>query len=215
MNTHKETFIARLLIVFCTVLALSVAFVGLAGMARAQSAVSAKALVPTPFSTAYYGLGKGDCFYNGSFDAVNNPSGVPLADTNMVVKASCVGLNPPPESSCNPNGIQNSTLDVLHEVRDKIDIGGFATFYIFQSDAGGCGSGWSAAHINSGCHVVSSISITDSLHGSAEGGIDPNGKLICAPGWESSKMVDAESGSTLTATVILDFQAQQSASVAV
>ena len=186
----KKFFVIPLVVLLVTV-----SLLGLSGAARA---------VPT-VTTPQFGLGNGDCFYDGSFGAYT-------AKNN---NTSCVGMLPPPESSCNPNGIQNSTLDVLHEVRDKIDIGGYATFYIFQSDAGGCGSGWSAAHIDSGCHVVSSISISNDTNGHIQGGIDPNGKLICAPGWESSRMVDAESGSTLTAKVILDFQAQQSASVAV
>ena len=180
-----------------------VALVGLSGAARATSTAKALPAVSPTVTDAELGLGKGDCFYDGA------------TNTFGITKPSCVGMNPPPESSCNPNGLQNSTLDVLHEVRDKIDIGGFAEFYIFQSDAGGCGSGWSAVNVYAGCHTVSQISIADSFNNSTAGGIDTNGKLVCPGQWESSKMVDAESGSTLTAKVIVDFQPQQSASVTV
>ena len=187
----------KFLVVLVLFLVAAVATVGLSGVARAVPTVA-----PTVTATEL-GLGKGACFYDGSATGLS---------TNT---KSCIGVAPPPDVNCNPSGIQNSTLDVLHEVRDKVDIGGYASLYLFQSDAGGCGSVWAAVHIDSGCHAVTGISITDSFLPSSASGLDANGVFKCAPSWESTYMVDGESGSTATATATIDFQPQQSASVTV
>ena len=190
----------KFLVALALFLLVTVSLLGLSGAARA---VPARPAIVTPVTTSELGLGKGACFYDG------------LATGLSTNTKSCVGVAPPPDVNCNPASIQNSTLDVLHEVRDKVDIGGYASLYLFQSDAGGCGSVWAAVHIDAGCHAVSSINITDSFNGSIEGGLDSNGVLKCAPSWESTYMVDGESGSTATATATIDFQPQQSASVTV
>ena len=208
----NKKFLAVPIVLF--LIASIVLLVGLSGEARAVPAVKALAAATPTFAYTQLGLGNhSDCFYTGSYDETTNPSGVPLAYTNNVTVKSCVGLNPPPESSCDQKSLTNTMLDVVHEKRDEINIGGFANFYLFYNP--GCGAGWSATNVYSGCHVISQISIYDDYLGNTEGGIDANGKLVCAGGWESTKMVDAESASTLTGKVIVDFQPQQTASVTV
>ena len=189
----------KFLVVLVLFLVAAVSILGLSGAARAVPTVA-----PTVTATEL-GLGKGACFYDGQATGLS---------TNT---KSCVGVAPPPANKCNPNGIENSTLDVLHEVRDVVDIGGYARLFLFQSDAGGCGSVWAAVHVDSGCHAVTSVSITDNFNtpAASQGGLDANGVFKCAPSWESTYMVDGESGSTATATATVDFSAQQSASVTV
>ena len=195
----KRVVVASIVFLFASVTLVTM----LAGPAHAAPTPS-----PTPVPISALGLGLGTCYLNGTADLLT-----PTLDITNT--KSCVGVAPPPSPgvNCNPRGLESSTLDVEHDVRDRVDIGGFGTLYLFYSL--GCGSVWAALKVDTGCHAITSITITDSHDGATQGGLDPNGVLKCGPSWESSYMVDGEAGSTATASVNVDFVNYPSASVTV
>ena len=196
--------VKRFLVALALFLLVTVSLLGLSGAARATSTKALPATA-TPVTLANLGLGLGTCYLDGTASI----------DSTAINTKSCVGIAPPPApgTNCNPKGLLSSTLDVEHDVRDEINIGGFATLELFYSL--GCGSVWAALKVNAGCHAVTGISITDTFHGNSEGGLDGSGVLKCGPSWESSYMVDGEAGSTATASVNVDFVNYPSASVTV
>lgn len=213
MDNRKELRIARLIMAVCAVLIVAVLFVGFAGMAQARGAVKTAKALPatvTPTDPTDFGLGLGTCFYDGSVAAT--AAGLP---SSITVK-SCLGVAPPPApgTNCNPKGILSSTLDVEHDVRAKVNLGSFATLYLWYSL--GCGSVWGAVHVDFGCHIITDIQIYDdsTIDGSSgytQGGLDPNGVLKCAntSPWESTFMVPGFSNSHATASATVDLTPQQ------
>ncbi len=141
-----------------------------------------------PQIPAALGVGKGACYFDGSY-AVNHNS--------------CDGVAPPPIHVCNFTVVK-STLGVIHEVRAIVPVGTYGHLYVFQTDAGGCGSLWAAYHNEFGTHIVNDITIADEAELTIEHGIDGLTVMKIGVGWESTYMLGYDTGVTYHVTVTVD-----------
>src|SRR5260370_153297 len=116
---------------------------------------------------------------------------------------SAISLEPPPINECNTTAL-TSTLDVVHEVLAVIPVGTVGRLFVFKTDAGGCGSVWTASHNEGGTHLVNDVSIVDQSELTTEHGLDGTDKTKGVNGWESTFMLGYVPGVHYHAQVTVD-----------
>ena len=139
-------------------------------------------------AVADLGVGKGVCYFDGQY---------------TVNSKGCDGLEPPPINECNTTAL-TSTLDIVHEVLAVIPVGTVGRLFVFKTDAGGCGSVWTAYHDEGGTHLVNDVSIVDQSELTTEHGLDGTDKTKSVNGWESTFMLGYVPGVHYHAQVTVD-----------